>query len=244
MKKSLPISFAIKKLCTVVTICLLVATSTYAQDAKHIERPTDVKVVREYQDENGNMVRELQYKQGRMVVSETVFLPKPKRVVVAPPEEVEKIKREKVNKDSLIVLIDKTQYSLTVFYKKKCIKSYRAVFGPNPRMNKRMEGDRNTPEGWFTITRLNPKSRYNKFMEISYPDATHRERFQKLKESGVIPKTARIGGNIGIHGIWEGGDDMIELGVGWTDGCIALRNADMNELYQLIGIGTRVFIKK
>ncbi|MCB0697519.1 MAG: L,D-transpeptidase, partial [Chitinophagaceae bacterium] len=49
---------------------------------------------------------------------------------------------------------------------------------------------------------------------------------------------------VGIHGIWDRGDDMIELGVGWTDGCVALKNADMDELYKIAGMGTRVFIKK
>ena len=111
-------------------------------------------------------------------------------------------------------------------------------------MNKQMEGDRNTPEGWFTITRLNPNSKYNKFMELSYPDREHYENFERLKQKGVIPKTARIGGNVGIHGIWKNGDDMIELGVGWTDGCVAIKNCDMDELYKFAGVGTRVFIKK
>ena len=218
---------------------LLMAMDCFAQDAKPVERPKDIKVVREYEDDKGNIIRELQYKQGAMLVTETVILPKPGKVYTGMP-----LRTDTLNKDSLVVYVDKSHYMLMVFYKRKLIRKYRAVFGPNPSQNKQMEGDRNTPEGWFTITRLNPNSKYNKFMELSYPDAKHMENFNRLKERGVIPKTARIGGSVGIHGIWKNGDDMIELGVGWTDGCVALKNVDMDELYTIIGLGTRVFIKK
>lgn len=213
--------------------------SGFAQDAKPAERPKDVKVVREFEDGKGNIVRELQYKRGSIIITETVIMPKPQKVSSGMA-----IRPDTLNRDSLIIFVDKTHYTLMVFYKHKLIRRYRAVFGPNPQLNKQMEGDRNTPEGWFTITRLNPNSKYNKFMELSYPDEKHRENFQRLKERGVIPKNARIGGNVGIHGIWDRGDDMIELGVGWTDGCVALKNADMDELYKIAGMGTRVFIKK
>lgn len=221
---------------------MLLPFVTRGQDARSIERPKDVKVIREFIDKHGNTVRELQYKQGRMIISETIFLPKPK--IVIRKEEIKDFKPEAVVKDSVLVLIDKSHYTLTVLYNKKPVRIYRAVFGPNPALNKQMQGDRNTPEGWFRITRLNPNSKYNKYMEISYPNDKYRKRFQKLKADGVIPRSANIGGNIGIHGIWKGGDDMIELGVGWTDGCIALRNSDMDDLYKLIGIGTKVFISK
>ena len=107
-----------------------------------------------------------------------------------------------------------------------------------------MEGDRCTPEGVFHIAGKNPNSKYNKFMLLSYPNDSARIRFNKLKQQGLIPKTARIGGDIGIHGIWKGGDDMIEMGVGWTDGCVALKNRDVEELYTFVGVGTKVVIRK
>ena len=47
-----------------------------------------------------------------------------------------------------------------------------------------------------------------------------------------------------IHGIWKKGDDLIEKRVGWTDGCIALKNKDIDELFLFVGIGTKVFIRK
>lgn len=107
-----------------------------------------------------------------------------------------------------------------------------------------MEGDRNTPEGMFTITNKNPGSKYTKFMGLSYPNDSAYQRFNKLKATGKIPATARIGGDVGIHGIWKGGDDMIEMGVGWTDGCVALKNRDIEELFSLVGVGTKVTIRR
>ena len=73
-------------------------------------------------------------------------------------------------------------------------------------------------------------------MLINYPNDSAWAKFNKLKNKGIIPKTARIGGDIGIHGIWAGGDDMIELGVDWTDGCVALKNKDIEELYSIVGV--------
>lgn len=223
-----------------IVIFLFVGCSVAsAQNTKLKERPKDVKIVREYEDGKGHIIRELQYKRGSMVVTETVILPKPKKI-----EKGMAISPDTLNKDSLIIYVDKSRYLVLLFYKRQMIRKYRAVFGPNPKQNKKMQGDRNTPEGWYTITRLNPRSKYHKYMELSYPTPANRKRFERLKSRGVIPRNARIGGNVGIHGIWEGGDDMIELGVGWTDGCIAIKNKDMDELYKLTGLGTRVIIKR
>jgi murein L,D-transpeptidase YafK len=133
---------------------------------------------------------------------------------------------------------------LQVYYRRKLIRNYKAVFGPKPLERKCMEGDRCTPEGWFTITQFNPGSKYNKFMKLNYPNDSSYAYFNRLKEQKKIPTNAKIGGDVGIHGIWKGGDDMIELGVGWTDGCIALKNKDVDELYTMVTVGTRVLIRK
>jgi hypothetical protein len=81
-------------------------------------------------------------------------------------------------------------------------------------------------------------------MLINYPNDSSVARFNTLKRKGQIPTAAKIGGAVGIHGIWKGGDDMIEMGVGWTDGCVALKNRDVEELYSIIGVGTRVYIRR
>jgi lipoprotein-anchoring transpeptidase ErfK/SrfK len=201
--------------------------------------PRNLKVIDEYSDGKGNIVRVVQFNEGMIKVTQTIIVPRqvPMGVRVA-------INPDTINKDSVIVTVDKSDYSLQVFYKKRMIRNYKAVFGPRPMDNKCMEGDRCTPEGWFKITNKNGNSKYNKFMGLSYPNDSAIARFNKMKAAGLLPASARISGSVGIHGIWQGGDDMIELGVGWTDGCIALKNKDVEELFTFVGVGTRVFIRK
>lgn len=224
----------------VVFGCLFTAHNSVAQDAKGNQPiPKNVKVVSETLDGKGNIVRTIQFNQGLMKVTETIVMPAPRKIGYRMA-----IRPDTLIKDSLLVLVKKSQYTVEVYYRKKIIRSYRAVFGPRPLDNKCMEGDRCTPEGWFKITNKNPNSQYNKFMLISYPNDSAIVRFNKLKAMGTIPKAASIGGSVGIHGIWPGGDDMIEMGVGWTDGCVALRNTDVDELFAFVGVGTKVFIQK
>jgi murein L,D-transpeptidase YafK len=213
-----------------------------AQDTRNnYQKPRDVKIIREYKDEKGRFVRVLKYKQGSMIVTEEIYMTGKLNFdnAVFP-----KINPDTLNKDSLVVIVDKSKYYVQLMYKKKTIRRYKAVFGPKPLQNKCMEGDRCTPEGWFTIKQKNPNSKYDRFMLIDYPNDSARVRFDALKAKGVIPASALIGGDIGIHGIWQGGDDMIEMGVGWTDGCVALKNKDIEELFSIVGVGTRVLIRK
>jgi murein L,D-transpeptidase YafK len=229
-------------------LCLLLCylpsegqTQSAEERKAFFQRPRDVQIVKEYKDAQGRFVRVIKYKQGTVLVTEEVYMTGGVNFnnTVFP-----KINPDTLNKDSLLVVVDKSKYYVQLMYKKKAIRRYKAVFGPKPMQNKCMEGDRCTPEGWFTIKQKNPASKYDRFMLIDYPNDSARARFQTLKEKGVIPASALIGGNVGIHGIWQGGDDMIEMGVGWTDGCVALKNKDIEELFSLVGVGTRVLIRK
>lgn len=202
-------------------------------------RPTNIKVLDEYKDGKGNIVRKIQFTEGMMRVTQTIIEPIRPTVGIRVP-----INLDTVKKDSMMIFISKSSYMLQVRYRGKIIRAYKAVFGPNPLMNKLMEGDRNTPEGVFRIANKNPASKYDKFMGINYPNDSAMARFNKLKASGALPASARIGGDVGIHGIWPGGDDMIQLGIGWTDGCIALKNKDIEELFTMVGVGTKVVIRK
>jgi lipoprotein-anchoring transpeptidase ErfK/SrfK len=204
-------------------------------------RIRNFKLLEEYPDGKGHLVRVVQFSEGNMRVRQTIIIPNPALVKEA---KWMAINPDTIHKDRVLILVDKSDYSVLVYYNKRPIRNYRAVFGPNPLADKCQEGDRCTPEGEFTIQRINPKSQYNKFMLLSYPNDSAKVRFARLQATGKISKTARIGNSIGIHGIWPGGDDMIELGVGWTDGCVALRNRDVDELAQFVGVGTKVMIRK
>jgi murein L,D-transpeptidase YafK len=227
------------RFCVALFLSLLLHSGSVLAQEKEVERPRNLRVTKEYSDGKGNVIREVQYNQGNMRVTETIIMPKIFNVGYKSP-----IDPDTMRKDMVHIVVDKTKYCVMVFYGKRMIRNYKAVFGPNPQANKCMEGDRCTPEGYFKISNLNPGSKYTKFMLLSYPNDSSRARFNQLKKEGKIPHSARIGGDIGIHGIWKGGDDMIEMGVGWTDGCVALKNNDIEELYRMVGIGTRVRIKK
>ena len=226
--------------------CLLLLSSAflciaYAQDTKKetdLPAPKNLKILEEYKDAKGNTIRTIQYLQGSMRVSETVIIPPGTPYVHVP------IKVDTMKKDSVSLLVDKSHYRVCVYYGHRLIRTYKAVFGPRPLDNKCYEGDRCTPEGAFRISSKNPSSKYNKFLLLSYPDDSSIVRFNRLKEAGHIPANARMGGSIGIHGIWKNGDDMIEMGVGWTDGCVALKNKDIEELYTMVTVGTKVVIKR
>ena len=220
-------------------IVALPASRAQAQASAEPPPPRNLKVLEEYSDGKGNIVRTVQFEQGMMRVTQTIIMPKPRPIGYVAPVNLDTLKSQ-----YLRLVVSKSQYKLNVYYRGKLIRSYKAVFGPRPTQNKCMEGDRCTPEGSFSIASKNPGSKYTRFMGISYPNDSARIRFNKLKAEGVIPATATIGGNVGIHGIWPGGDDMIELGVGWTDGCIALKNKDIEELFSFVGVGTQVIIKK
>lgn len=201
--------------------------------------PRDIKILEEHHDKYGNTVRTIRYAQGVMLVTETIIMPKNHFLNIHVPVKADTLKKEFLN-----IVVDKSHYYVAVMYRKKMIRAYKAVFGPKPLINKCIEGDRCTPEGWFKIASKNPKSQYDKFLGLDYPNDSSLANFNKLKTEGAIPKNARPGGSVGIHGIWAGGDDMIELGVGWTDGCIALKNKDIEDLYSLVSVGTVVHIKK
>lgn len=203
----------------------------------NMPRPTDIKILEEHKDAAGNTVRTIQYYQSGARVTEKITIPSLYNIRVP-------INPDTMLRDSIMVIVSKSKYCVEVYYRRRKIRAYKAVFGPKPLENKKMEGDRNTPEGWYSILNKNPKSKYNKFMLLSYPDDSAIARFNALKTRGAIPQSARIGGDVGIHGIWKGGDDMIEMGVCWTDGCVAVKNTDIDDLYTLVSVGTRVYIRK
>jgi lipoprotein-anchoring transpeptidase ErfK/SrfK len=211
----------------------------FAEDLKGAKAPKNVKVLDEHKDGKGNIVRTIQYDEGSFRITETITQPLVTGIGVRIP-----INPDTLVKDSVLVYVKKSQYCVEVWYKKHKLRSYRAVFGPHPQNDKVMEGDRCTPEGQFKIANKNPASHYDKFMLLSYPNDSSYARFNKLKSEGKIPATAKIGGSVGIHGTWPGADDLIDLGVGWTDGCVALKNRDIEDLFALVGVGTRVIIKK
>lgn len=114
--------------------------------------------------------------------------------------------------------------------------TYKVKFGADPKGHKVQQGDERTPEGLYYLTYKNSNSAYYKSIHISYPNAEDKEKARKL---GVDP-----GGDIMIHGQpngYEWATFFMQL-VNWTDGCVALTNRDMDEVWDAIEPGTPIEI--
>lgn len=135
------------------------------------------------------------------------------------------------------VLIEKKARRLTLFTNGEVIKTYKIALGGNPVGPKERQGDNKTPEGIYTIDSRNGNSGYHLALHISYPNADDKRR---ARERGVAP-----GGDIMIHGIKNGFEalGLSHAEKDWTEGCIAVTNQEMEEIYRFVPNGTIVEIR-
>lgn len=141
------------------------------------------------------------------------------------------------------IIIDKSDYELNVYDDEGWYATYPVVFGNNGLEDKKMQGDKNTPEGTFHITAKRVHEKWCRFLSIDYPTKESYEKFNLRKQRGEIPANASIGGGIGIHGTWPHEEFMIDRYKNWTLGCISMKNDDVKELYGFISPGTKVTIR-
>ncbi|MCW5900578.1 MAG: L,D-transpeptidase [Flavobacteriales bacterium] len=144
------------------------------------------------------------------------------------------IEERAIPDDSVRLVVRKAARLLMVVASGDTLKRYPCVLGEAPVGDKSMQGDRCTPEGTFTFRDKYPHREWHKFAWIDYPNEESWRRFRQRKRDGLIPANAAIGGEIGIHGVPEGMDHWIGMGHDWTFGCIAMRNADLDELWTWI----------
>ena len=102
---------------------------------------------------------------------------------------------------------------------------------------KQRQGDHKTPEGEYIIDAKNEHSRFLMALHLSYPNAADRARAHNLGVSA--------GGDVEIHGLgkqyaWIGSRHRL---VDWTDGCIAVTNEEIQEIFKIVPVGARVEIK-
>lgn len=141
------------------------------------------------------------------------------------------------------ILIDKSEYELNIYDDDGWYATYPVVFGSKILTDKMMEGDRKTPEGNYKIVSKRPHEKWGQIMLIDYPTKTDIQKFNERKASGKLPKGAKIGGGIGIHGTWPRDEMVVDYFQNWTNGCVALKREEMIELYSMIPIGTKVTIQ-
>jgi len=137
--------------------------------------------------------------------------------------------------DSILIL--KKDHVLELFADGKVIRIYKVALGRGGLAPKEREGDARTPEGHYIIDSRNAESRYHKALHLSYPSAEDRKRAARL---GVAP-----GGAIMIHGLpngmgWIGGVHRL---YDWTLGCIAVTDEEIDEIWNLVPVGTPVEIR-
>lgn len=140
------------------------------------------------------------------------------------------------------LLVEKAKRRLTLFYDLVPIKSYSVVLGGSPDGDKFREGDQKTPEGVYHIRDLYPHPDWSKFIWLDYPTSQDWREHLQAKPSGEIAPLASIGSEIGIHGVPDGGDGMIDRRVDWMWGCVSLKNDDVDELYAYLQVDTLVEI--
>lgn len=135
------------------------------------------------------------------------------------------------------VLVLKKDRKLILLAKGNTLKTYAIALGGDPLGPKQREGDHKTPEGVYVLDRRNARSRFYKSIHVSYPSSVDRERAQRL---GVSP-----GGDIMIHGLpnrygFVGNAHRLR---DWTDGCIAVTNTEMDEIWRAVKDGTPIEIR-
>lgn len=132
-----------------------------------------------------------------------------------------------------LIVVNKLDRELTLYKSGHQVKTYAAGMGINYLNDKLYSGDRATPEGVYRVTRKLPASKFYKALLINYPNEEDQRRFAEAKRRGEISKRTQIGGLIEIHG---GGT------AGLTNGCVALDDRHMLELFNTVDIGTPVVI--
>ncbi len=134
-----------------------------------------------------------------------------------------------------LVVVAKSERTLTLFRQGAPLKTYRGLqFGAAPQGHKRFEGDERTPEGNYLIDYRNPASAYHLSLHISYPNAADRAY---AAGQGRSP-----GGEIFLHGQ----PNALPFGRvpgDWTDGCIAVGDEEIEELWSAIPDGTPITIR-
>lgn len=128
------------------------------------------------------------------------------------------------------IQVYKSQRVMLLLHDDKILKSYKIALGSDPVGPKRVEGDGKTPEGLYYIDGRNPNSAFHLSLRISYPDPDDVKAAKALHQ--------KPGGDIFIHGIGAGDNETVD----WTNGCIAVSDRQMEDVYAMVKTGTPIFI--
>ena len=135
------------------------------------------------------------------------------------------------------ILVLKSARRLQLISDGKPIKTYRISLGKQPKGPKMREGDKRTPEGLYWVDWRKKSDKFNLAMHINYPNVSDAAT---ARREGVNP-----GSMIMIHGTPDSEENPEDLfhTLDWTDGCIAMKNYEMREVWNLVQDGTMVEIR-
>lgn len=133
------------------------------------------------------------------------------------------------------ILVEKLNRRCVVVKDRRPVATYQAEFGRKGMADKLFAGDGATPEGRYRVTTKNSHSRFYLALMLDYPSLEDHAQYSEAKRKGLVPRGRGPGGLIEIHG--NGGRES-----DWTDGCVALRDRDMEALFRTAGVGTPVVI--
>lgn len=144
------------------------------------------------------------------------------------------------------IIVRKQERTLTVYRAGQQVKVFPVVLGIAPMGPKVYQGDLRTPEGVYYIVGKRVHAKWSRFMLLSYPNESDRQRYAMAMGEGRVPiidgLAPGLGGAVGIHGTDR--EDSNVRGVDWTWGCVSLMNQHMNELYELVDVGTPILIQE
>ncbi len=137
------------------------------------------------------------------------------------------------------IVVIKKERKMYLYKGNKVTSVFPVSLGKNPVGTKVKRGDNKTPEGQFWIHRKLCSPKYYRSLCISYPRPQDKAR---AAARGVNP-----GGDITIHAqpTWnaDGKGDKYTLSRNWTQGCVAVTNSAMNQLWYAVREGVPVTIK-
>ena len=139
------------------------------------------------------------------------------------------------------VHVSKSARTMELFAGGSVVATYAVAVGKGGAGPKKMEGDLVTPIGRYHVVKHLP-SHLRIFMQIDYPNADDRARFEELKRRGALPKNATIGGDIGIHGEPPEAKPFKKAEY-QSHGCVGLEDAEIDQVARMGPDGTTVEIE-
>jgi len=161
----------------------------------------------------------------------------------------------------LYIEIDKSDRMLRIKFDDEIYRQFPIATGRGGPGDKLLTGDNHTPVGIYRIVGFNDSSRFHLFMRLNYPnvkDAFYglknnvisRYEFERiidsLRHGRLPPQNTALGGAIGIHGVGEENPNKLKIHskMNWTEGCVAMTNAEISELRSYVSVGTEVVIRE